>query len=48
MKEIGIMEVGAMAARAMEMAIVRAVQYAHSAYGLMGWSELGKTAAPIL
>lgn len=32
--------VGAMAARAMERAIVRAVQSAHSAYGLMGWEAL--------
>lgn len=32
--------VGAMAARAMERAIVRAVQSAQSAYGLMGWEAL--------
>lgn len=32
--------VGAMAARAMERAIVRAVQSAQSAYGLIGWREL--------
>lgn len=32
--------VGAMAAQAMERAIVRAVRSAPSAYGLMGWSEL--------
>lgn len=32
--------VGAMAARAMERAIVRAVQSAPSAYGLIGWREL--------
>lgn len=32
--------VGAMAAQAMERAIVRAVQSAHSAYGLIGWREL--------
>lgn len=32
--------VGAMAAQAMERAIVRAVRSASSAYGLMGWSEL--------
>lgn len=32
--------VGAMAAQAMERAIVRAVQSARSAYGLVGWREL--------
>ena len=32
--------VGAMAAQAMERAIVRAVQSARSAYGLTGWQEL--------
>lgn len=34
--------VGAMAAQAMERAIVRAVQTASSAYGLVGWRELNK------
>ena len=34
--------VGAMAAQAMERAIVRAVQSSDSAYGLLGWRELSK------
>ena len=35
--------VGALAARAMERAILRAVETARSAYGLMGWEELNRT-----
>lgn len=35
--------VGALAARAMEWAILRAVETARSAYGLMGWEELNRT-----
>lgn len=35
--------VGALAARAMERAILRAVKTARSAYGLMGWEELNRT-----
>lgn len=35
--------VGALAARAMERAILRAVETARSAYGLMGWEELSRT-----